>query len=100
MAIYSELYDIQNNDKLLHQTQIAIVVAAEAIRTDAAPPTNHAQRLVWAKEAFQDPKSKVSAMLWAMIAANNAADLVDITGATDATVQAAVNNAVNVLATG
>lgn len=98
MATYDELHDLQNNNPLLEKITVAIVIAADAIRSEAAGTTNHANRLVWAKSAFADPRGIRSQVLWAVLAANKSASVTNISGASDAAIQANVDAVVDVLA--
>jgi hypothetical protein len=98
MATYAELYSLKNNDDLLHKVAVAVIVAADTIRAEDAGTTNHANRLVWASEAFGSPVGKSRQVLWALLAANKDVALAGITGATDAAIQANVDAVVDVLA--
>ena len=102
MATYDELSALlgsgADHDTLVNRIEVACIVAAEAIRTDASSPTNQAQRLVWANEAFKTPRAKATEMLPALLAANAGSPVADITGASDAVIQTAVDAAVNVFA--
>ena len=98
MATYQELFDLRSNDALRNKVAVACIVASEAIRTEAVNTTNHAARLVWAKAVFQNPNSESERMLWAILAQNAALTVSQITTASDASIQTAVNNAVNVFA--
>lgn len=100
MATYSELYGLHNDSALRNRIAVAVVVAAEAIRNESDQTTNHANRLVWAKEALADPKGKAEQMLWGALAQNSGLTVVQITGASDAALQTAVNNVVDLFATG
>ena len=97
MATYNELFDLQNEDALLHRVTVAIAIAADTIRTET-PPTNSAQRLVWAEKALANPEAMTPQVMWAVLAANNAATVGNITGATDAAIQSNVDAVVDVLA--
>lgn len=98
MATYSELFDLKSNDTLKNKIAVACIIASEAIRTESAGTTNHAERLAWAKAVFANPAVESERMMWAVLAQNSAATVSQITNATDATIQTAVNNAVNVFA--
>lgn len=100
MATYDELLLAAENGTLRNRIRVACVVAAEAIRTELTSVTNHANRLVWAKAVFANPQYEAERMLWAVLAQNRTATLAQITGANDATIQTAVNAAVDVFATG
>lgn len=98
MATYSELFSIRSEADLLEKVTVAVVIAAESIRTDATPPANQAARLVWASQVFADPGKEARRMLWALLAANESATLANILGATDAAIQANVDVAVDLFA--
>lgn len=100
MATYTELYDLMNDTGLRNRVATACLVSAEAIRTEAANVTNHANRLLWAKAAFNGPTAEATRMLPAILATNKAQTVAQITGATDAALQTAVNAAVDIFATG
>ncbi len=98
MATYMELFKAQNDSDLQDKVAVAVVVAAEAIRTDASPPTNQAQRLQWAKDAMADPKVEAGRMMWAILATNKDAALSQILGASDTAIQTQVDAAVDLFA--
>ncbi len=100
MATYTELYELRNNAALRNKVSVACVIASEAIRSESDQTANHANRLVWAKAVFADPEKESSRMLWAILAQNNSLTSAQITGAADSAILTAVNNAVNVFATG
>lgn len=100
MATYAELLIASENETLRNKVRVACVVAAEVVRTELVSVTNHANRLGWAKSVFESPESVTQRMLWAVLAQNAGASLAAITGASDSTVQTAVNAAVDVFATG
>lgn len=100
MATYDELLTANANTGLLNKVRVATVVAATAVMIESDQIANHANRLQWAKEVFADPAQAGSRMMWPVLAQNKAATLAAITGATDATVQTAVDAAVNVFAQG
>lgn len=100
MATYTELYDLRANSALKNRIMIACIIAAEAIRTEAPATANHANRLLWAKAVFASPDAEAERMMMALIAQFNTNSIAQITGATDAGIQAAVDGAVDVFATG
>lgn len=100
MATYDELKDAMENASLQTRMRIAVLVAADIIRVESSAVTNHAARLVWAKAAFQDPIGTAESMLRAVVIQNRAFTAAQITGATDATLQTAVNAAVDIFAQG
>lgn len=100
MATYSELRSLFGHDDLRNKIEVAVIVAAEAIRNEDGGTANHANRLLWAKAAFVSPRSVAERMLMCLLAANKTQAVGTITGASDATVQTAVDAAVNIFADG
>jgi len=100
MATYMEIKELYNHSDLQDKVEVACIVAAETIRTEDTGTTNHANRMVWAKSAFDNPTQTRNGMLMALLAANNELTVAQITGASDATIQAKVDAAVDVFADG
>lgn len=101
MATYDELLTIATTgDVLIRKMRVAAVIAAEKIRTEADTTPNHANRLKWAKATFQNGESAARDLLWIVLAQNKAVTSAAILAATDATVQTAVDGAIDVLAQG
>lgn len=96
MATYPELLLLSEDPVLKNKVKVACVLAAEVVRLEAVGTTNHAARLLWAKSVYKDPGSVTFQMLWAVLAQNAAATVTAIQTATDATIQTAVNAAVDV----
>jgi len=59
---------------------------------------NHANRALWAKTAFTDPKGQSQAFWYAMLAANKGASVATITAATDSSIQNNVDAVVDIFA--
>lgn len=100
MATLSELSTLLNDGPLTDKCKAAGLIAANAIIAEVAGTPNHANRLKWAKKVFSDPVTQGTALLRAVLAANASATLTQINGASDATIQTAVNAAVDTLADG
>lgn len=100
MATYSELLFASVNDTLKQKILVACVIAAETVRTEAGATANHANRLIWAKAVNANPENEAKRMMWPVLAQNQAQTLAVILAATDASVQTAVNAAIDVFATG
>lgn len=100
MATLSELWTLLEDPSLKEKVSAACLIAAEAIRVEDAGTANHANRLLWARKVLEDPVKAGDDMLKAVLAANASAPLASITGASDSTIQTAVNAAVNIFATG
>lgn len=100
MATYAELITASQSGTLTDKIKVACFIAAEVVRNELGSVTNHTNRLIWAKQVFANPEGEAKRMVWAVLAQNQAATLAQITGASDASVQTAVNAAVDVFATG
>ena len=100
MATYTELLTASSNEGLINKIKVALVVAAETIRTELVNTPKHPERMIWAKQVFTNPDAEVNRMVWAVLAQNREAPYAQILGADDMTVQNAVNAAVDVFATG
>lgn len=100
MATYQELYDLANDTALLNRVATAVVMATETIRTEAPATTNHANRLLWAKAAMLNPASYAVAMLRAALAQNAGLTKAQIQAASDASLQTAITNVVDIFANG
>lgn len=101
MATYDELLTLASTasgTSLQRQIRVAVVVAADVIRAESTGTANHANRLLWARQAMTQPNIEADRMLWAVLAQNRAFTTAQILGASDATVQTAVNAAVDLLA--
>jgi hypothetical protein len=101
MASYSELMSVVTSsagDALKIQVRVGVVIAANTIANEGTGVANHAARLIWAKQAVTSPDSEADKMLWALLAQNAAVPLSTILSVSDATVQTAINAAVNLLA--
>jgi hypothetical protein len=98
MATYQELLDASSDPTLNVKLRVAVVIAAEVVRTENPATTNHANRLKWAFNVFANPDGEARRMMWAVLAQNAAVPLATILAASDATVQTAVNAAVDVFA--
>lgn len=98
MATYFELLGASSNDAFRQKVRVACVIAAEKVRTEATSTANHVARMAWAKAVYANPEAEGNRMVWAVLAQNAAATLTAIIGADDATVQGAVNNAIDVFA--
>lgn len=100
MATYLELYALQSNDALRNKIRVAVIIAAETIRTEDGGTANHANRTVWAADVFANPTREADRMRWAVLASNKDNATSAILSATDAQIQTAVDDAVDLFATG
>jgi len=99
MATYAELLTAAEDDNLTKKARVAVIIAADVVRAESAGTANHAARLAWASRALQDPVTEGRRALWCALAQNSTLTLAQLTGASDAAVQTAVNAAIDLLAT-
>jgi hypothetical protein len=98
MATYLELLAIRGGPAgagLRRRVQDAVIVAADTVLLEDPPV---AARRAWARAAQENPQAAADAMLWAILEQNRALTVAQITDVSDAAVQTAVNNAVDLLA--
>jgi hypothetical protein len=100
MATYAELLTASGNTTLNQKMRVAVVVAAETIRTESTETPEHANRLLWAKAVFADPVREANRMLWSVLAQHRALPYNDLIAASDSAVQDAVDVSVNLFANG
>jgi hypothetical protein len=101
MALYTELYQLALSDSTLRsRATVACVIAANTVRTEDPGVANHANRLLWAADALKHPAAWGERMLWAALAQNAGSTVAQIQGASDATLQTAINNTIDLFATG
>ena len=98
MATYDECLIAMENEALFRKVRIAVLVAADTIRSESAATTNHANRLLWARRVMDSHDVEARKMLGMAVVQSRTNTLTQITSASDAAVQTAVNNAVDVLA--
>jgi len=93
---YDEAVTAAADTTFKSRVKVALIVAAEKIRLEDPRTTPKSlQRLEWAKLAFTEPDSILQALVWAVVAQNRTATLAQVTGASDATIQTAVDAAVS-----
>jgi hypothetical protein len=100
MAAYEELFNLMSETAFRNKVAVAVCVAADGIRTEAEETANHANRVIWAKRAFENPLSVANDIVTAIIIANKSATAVQILGALDPAIQANVDAVVDIFAQG
>jgi hypothetical protein len=100
MATYEELYSLRNDSALKNKVTVACIVAAETVMNELVSVDNHANRLLWAKAVFANPKGEADRMFSAILAANSASDVAVIQAATDAAIQTNVDDHIDLFADG
>ena len=100
MATYEELYNLRNDSALKNRVTSAVIIAAELVTNEDGATPNNASRLLWAKAVFANPRGEATRMYMAILAANSGAPVSAIQNATDAAIQANVNDHINLFADG
>ncbi len=105
MASYAEisqvlLLEIDGAKTLLQLIQVGVLAVAEDIRTESGATNNHANRLIWAKQANENSASKAESMFASLLAQNISASQSAILGASDTTIKTNVADAVDIFADG
>ena len=100
MATYAELFELRANSAFRNKVSVAVAVAADGIRQEDGATDNHANRLIWAKRAMQNPGAVGQEVLFSILVANKTATTEQILGAKDAAIQANVDAVVDLFAQG
>jgi len=100
MATYTELFNQGSDSAFRNKVSVAVCVAADAIRVEDVATANHANRLIWAKQALENPRAIAQNMHFAILVANRDFTVAQIQGATDAAIQTNVDACVDVFAQG
>lgn len=97
MATYKEIYDLRSNSDLRNKIAVAVLVKAQAL-LDLTTPT--AKQVTWAKDAIGNPDAVAATLLNYLLAKNVALTTAQISAATDAAIQSAVNPVVDAIISG
>lgn len=97
MATYLEIFALRNDSNLQDKVAVAVVKKAQLL-LDAASPT--ASQVTWSLAAIENPKSKADGLLNYVLAKNSAATSAQILAVDDATLQTAINAAVDKIIAG
>lgn len=97
MATYSELYLLTENTLLFQKVCSAVAVACDTIRTEDPATQNHDNRVLWAKRAITNVDGVARNFMWALLAQYADQDVTVIENATDAQIQAAVDNTIGLM---
>ena len=100
MATYAELFSLKNDSAFRNKIAVAVCVAADTIRIEAVDVANHANRIIWAKRAFENPVAIANDVQTAIIIANKTFTVAQIQGASDSTIQDNVDAVVDIFAQG
>lgn len=97
MATYNEIHNAltgQAFNELRNRIWVGCLVKAKAVLADAQSP---AGRVTWAKGVFSETDSEAELLTRNLIGGSVAQSIATLAAVNDATVQTAVNNAVDVL---
>ena len=100
MATYQELFDLRRNQVLLDKVTVAVIVAAEVVFAEVGGTTNHANRIIWAREASIIPRGMAGVFMSAVLTANKTATVANIIGAADSAIQTNVDDVIDNFADG
>lgn len=98
MATYNELLELSHEELLRQRIMVACFVAAGTIWAEADTVPFHTERRAWAKRVFEMSLTELSRMQWVVLVANKDYTKDQILNATDAAIQSAVDNVVNLFA--
>lgn len=104
MATLAELNSVMGEPTLNEKIRGAVLMAAVAIKFESAETENHANRILWAATALNDPNGVANDVQKYVVAAKNA-DTPSVSAAalvalSDTDIQNYTNAAVNIFATG
>ena len=94
MATYLELHGLVGNSNLQDKISVATTIAAFNISEEVTPL---AARKAWAAKVLSDPVCEARCVLRYVLAANSGLTESQITGESDAAIQAKVNDVVDLL---
>lgn len=100
MATVSEIKALYNDSALQDAVEVEVIQAALDIIDEDGATVNHANRVIWAKEALSNPRQTMKNVLPAIIVQNRTLTTAQISGASAAAILSAVNAVVNTFADG
>ena len=100
MATYEELYNLQSDNSFRNKVAVAVGVAADAIRQEDPVTDNHDNRVIWAKQAFEEPARMAERVHFSVLIANKEQSVVNIQTASDVAIQANVDAVIDIFAQG
>jgi len=98
MATHTELFELYSDSALRNRVEVALILAAEAVRSEDPATPNHAARLVWAREVFSNPQTWLMPTFRLLLAANHSEEAAQIAAASDALLVGKVVEAVDFFA--
>lgn len=94
MATYDELVDLLSDGPLRRKVAVSLMISAHGVLSGTPDANDRA----FAKRVFEDPMGTSKAAFRYLLAADNALTVAQIQGATDAALQARMNEAFPILA--
>jgi len=98
MATYLELFTLRGNPNLRQRIGVALSISANEIGNEQTQTKGHPQRVAWAQEAVSRLDQEAVKALRILLARNESRTVAQITGASDAAIQADVDAIIGVLA--
>ncbi len=98
MATHTELFELYSDSALRNRVEIALILAAEAVRTEDPATPNHAARLAWARQVLSNPQTWLMPMFRLLLAAHSSVEASQISAASDALIAGKVAEAVDFFA--
>ena len=98
MATYPELRELRKDKDLAGRVEVATQIAADMVKSEDDQTANHANRLVWARDALSNPERVGGRMFDLILVQNKSATVTAIEQSTDAVLQTAVDDAVDFFA--
>ena len=99
MTLYDDIFNLRYTSSVLkNRTTVAVAKAAQDILAEDPSTVNHANRIIWARQALSGTASQADTFMWAIL--SNAAVRAVGEDATDAQIQSAVDAAVDNFAIG
>ena len=101
MATYAELYDLLTREsEVKGKVKVAVLVAAKAVYDEDQATPNHANRLAWARQVLVNPGGMADQAFPVLLATYRNQGVDEIKAASDADIQKAVDDHVNLFAGG
>jgi len=97
MATYTELYTIAGDAALHERIQIALVIVADNIRTEAVDTPYHKERIRWAKEVIYTASSMAVPVALALVAQFKDSTVLQLESVSDAQLLNAIENTLGIL---
>lgn len=98
LTAYETIYGLYLSTPLRRRIAVACVVAARGIFGENGATSNHANRLIWARQAIADVDAMALTVIWGVLSDNAVRTAGE--NATDAQVQSALDAVVDTFAIG